>query len=58
MYELHVTNFGAAELSLARVEILDDSSAAVLASLKVPADRTGWRNWPDVAAPDIPTLPR
>jgi hypothetical protein len=30
MYELHVTNYGAAELSLAGIEILDDSSGAVL----------------------------
>jgi murein DD-endopeptidase len=32
LYELHITNFGAAELSLARIEILDDRNSAVLAS--------------------------
>lgn len=32
LYELHVTNFGAAELTLARIEILGESSGAVLAS--------------------------
>lgn len=32
VYELHVANFGSAELSLVRIEILDDSNSAVLAS--------------------------
>lgn len=32
LYELHITNFGSAELSLARIEILDDRTSAVLTS--------------------------
>jgi len=32
LYELHVTNFGSAELTLARIEVLDDRTSAVVAS--------------------------
>ncbi|MDB4893024.1 MAG: hypothetical protein JWL61_4879, partial [Gemmatimonadetes bacterium] len=32
MYELHVGNFGSAELTLTRIEVLDDKTSAVLAS--------------------------
>ncbi|MDP9226890.1 MAG: hypothetical protein M3P18_24215, partial [Actinomycetota bacterium] len=32
LYELHVTNFGSAELTLARIEILDDRTSVVLSS--------------------------
>jgi hypothetical protein len=32
LYEVHVTNFGSAELSLARIEVLDDRTSAVLTS--------------------------
>lgn len=32
LYELHITNFGSTELSLARIEILDDRSSVIIAS--------------------------
>jgi hypothetical protein len=44
LYELHINNFGSAELKLVRIEILDDSTSAILA-LEFTRFGGRWATW-------------